>query len=62
MNSFYVDLELRKRCLKGLKERNLPGYAIGGLSGGESKVFLFFLLSFNNNYSLHSLFTYSGVG
>ncbi|KAL8144502.1 hypothetical protein V2J09_017534 [Rumex salicifolius] len=27
----------RDICVKGLVERNLPGYAIGGLAGGESK-------------------------
>lgn len=32
-----LDKELRKICCKGLTERNLPGYAIGGLSGGEEK-------------------------
>ncbi|KAH7648066.1 queunine tRNA-ribosyltransferase [Cryptosporidium bovis] len=29
--------DLRKRSLKSLIARDLPGYAIGGLSGGESK-------------------------
>lgn len=29
--------DLREKSLKSLKERNTPGYAIGGLSGGESK-------------------------
>ncbi len=32
-----LDFELRKRCLKGLISKDLPGYAIGGLAGGESK-------------------------
>jgi queuine tRNA-ribosyltransferase len=32
-----TDLELRSRCIKALVERDLPGYAIGGLSGGEDK-------------------------
>lgn len=32
-----LDPRLRKLCLDGLIERDLPGYAIGGLSGGESK-------------------------
>ncbi|GAB4861301.1 hypothetical protein Ancab_036463 [Ancistrocladus abbreviatus] len=32
-----LDPVLRDICVKGLVERNLPGYAIGGLSGGESK-------------------------
>jgi len=33
-----LDLELRKKCLEALVERDLPGYAIGGLSGGEDKM------------------------
>ncbi|UKK00808.2 queuine tRNA-ribosyltransferase [Theileria orientalis] len=33
--SVYPDL--RRVCLEELKKRNLPGYAIGGLSGGEDK-------------------------
>jgi len=32
-----LDTKLRAECIKGLVARNLPGYAIGGLSGGESK-------------------------
>ncbi|KAL2641425.1 hypothetical protein R1flu_009012 [Riccia fluitans] len=32
-----LDPKLRDQCVKGLVERNLPGYAIGGLSGGEDK-------------------------
>ncbi|OQR82818.1 queuine tRNA-ribosyltransferase [Achlya hypogyna] len=28
---------LRDRCIQGMIERNLPGYAIGGLAGGEDK-------------------------
>jgi len=32
-----LDPELRKICLRELAKRNTPGYAIGGLSGGESK-------------------------
>jgi len=32
-----LDLDLRRRCLKLMIERNTPGYAIGGLSGGEDK-------------------------
>jgi len=32
-----LDPNLRKLCAEGLVKRNLPGYAIGGLSGGESK-------------------------
>jgi len=32
-----LDERLRLICLDGLIKRNLPGYAIGGLSGGEEK-------------------------
>ncbi|KAG8057079.1 hypothetical protein GUJ93_ZPchr0002g25949 [Zizania palustris] len=32
-----VDPVLRDICVRGLVERNLPGYAIGGLAGGEDK-------------------------
>eukprot|EP01126_Amoeba_proteus_P033684 TRINITY_DN3317_c0_g1_i2.p1 TRINITY_DN3317_c0_g1~~TRINITY_DN3317_c0_g1_i2.p1 ORF type:complete len:425 (-),score=74.33 TRINITY_DN3317_c0_g1_i2:232-1506(-) len=32
-----LDPGLRNICLDGLLQRDLPGYAIGGLSGGESK-------------------------
>ena len=33
-----LDDELRDHCLSELLARDLPGYAIGGLSGGEEKV------------------------
>jgi queuine tRNA-ribosyltransferase catalytic subunit len=32
-----LDLELRKQCTKAMVERDTPGIAIGGLSGGEEK-------------------------
>jgi tRNA-guanine transglycosylase len=32
-----LDLELRKYCTNEMKKRDLPGYAIGGLAGGEKK-------------------------
>lgn len=32
-----LDTKLRQLCCEGLVEKNLPGYAIGGLSGGEAK-------------------------
>lgn len=32
-----LDPELRKRCVAAMTQRNVPGFAIGGLSGGESK-------------------------
>lgn len=32
-----LDHELRKVCLKEMIARDQPGYAIGGLSGGEEK-------------------------
>lgn len=33
-----LDTNLRKKCLEELIKRDLPGYAIGGLSGGEDKI------------------------
>lgn len=32
-----VDDELRKQCCEAMIKRNTPGYAIGGLAGGEDK-------------------------
>lgn len=32
-----LDMRLRRICCEGLVEKDLPGYAIGGLSGGEDK-------------------------
>lgn len=32
-----LDAEMRKECCEELVKRDLPGYAIGGLSGGEEK-------------------------
>ena len=32
-----LDLELRKWCIEEMIKRNQPGYAIGGLAGGETK-------------------------
>ncbi|XP_065646597.1 queuine tRNA-ribosyltransferase catalytic subunit 1 isoform X2 [Hydra vulgaris] len=32
-----LDLQLRTECIKEMVKRNMPGYAIGGLSGGEEK-------------------------
>jgi len=32
-----LDVELRKKCAEEMVKRDLPGYAIGGLSGGEAK-------------------------
>lgn len=32
-----LDLEMRKYCTQEMIKRDLPGYAIGGLAGGESK-------------------------
>lgn len=32
-----LDFRLRDICCRGLVKKNLPGYAIGGLSGGEEK-------------------------
>ena len=32
-----LDVSLRKKCIEAMVQRDLPGYAIGGLSGGEDK-------------------------
>eukprot|EP00033_Pygsuia_biforma_P002369 GCRY01002622.1.p1 GENE.GCRY01002622.1~~GCRY01002622.1.p1 ORF type:complete len:415 (-),score=114.88 GCRY01002622.1:461-1705(-) len=32
-----LDLELRKECVAAMTQRDVPGFAIGGLSGGEDK-------------------------
>lgn len=32
-----LDADLRRRCIEAMLTRDLPGWAIGGLSGGESK-------------------------
>lgn len=32
-----TDLEMRKKCCADMVERNTPGYAIGGMAGGEDK-------------------------
>lgn len=32
-----LDVELRRACIDAMVQRDLPGYAIGGLSGGEDK-------------------------
>ena len=32
-----LDLALRDRCIEAMVQRDTPGYAIGGLSGGEAK-------------------------
>lgn len=32
-----TDLNMRSKCIKEMVSRNMPGYAIGGLSGGEDK-------------------------
>jgi queuine tRNA-ribosyltransferase len=32
-----LDMDLRRRCLAEMIKRDTPGYAIGGLSGGEEK-------------------------
>ncbi|RIA92226.1 queuine tRNA-ribosyltransferase [Glomus cerebriforme] len=32
-----LDIDLRKKCIEEMVKRDTPGYAIGGLSGGEEK-------------------------
>ncbi len=43
-----LNAELRVRCVEEMLKRadKIPGFAIGGLSGGESKVFFFVFFSF----------------
>lgn len=38
---------MRERCLAAMVERNLPGYAIGGLAGGEDKDFFWRVVAHN---------------
>jgi tRNA-guanine family transglycosylase len=33
-----LDLELRRECCEEMVKRDTPGIAVGGLSGGESKI------------------------
>lgn len=33
-----LDKDLRKKCAEELLKRDVRGFAVGGLSGGESKV------------------------
>jgi len=40
-----TDLDLRLRCLDGLAAMNFPGYAVGGLSVGESPIAMAALLA-----------------
>lgn len=32
-----LDVDLRRQCVEAMAARDTPGYAIGGLSGGEDK-------------------------
>jgi queuine tRNA-ribosyltransferase len=32
-----LDVDLRKKCIEEMVKRDTPGYAVGGLSGGEEK-------------------------
>jgi len=32
-----LSVERRRYCIEQMRERDLPGYAVGGLSGGEDK-------------------------
>ncbi len=41
-----LDFDLRRKCVEGMIKMDLPGYAIGGLAGGESKVHPFFYILF----------------
>lgn len=41
-----LDLDLRQRCIDEMVKRDLPGHAIGGLSGGEDKAQFWRLVKF----------------
>lgn len=49
-----LDKELRERCIKALVERDANGYAIGGLSGGEEKVYFCEPVSILRDSTIHS--------
>lgn len=44
-----LDEKLRQRCAEALIEKNAPGYAIGGLSGGEEKTSFVRTVNFTAN-------------
>lgn len=41
-----IDLDLRKRCLDGMVQKDANGFAIGGLAGGEAKTDFFKVVRF----------------
>ena len=58
-----LDLELRKYCTEEMIKRDLPGYAIGGLAGGEGKEDFWKVVNQCTNYlPIHKPRYLMGVG
>ncbi|XP_013880526.1 queuine tRNA-ribosyltransferase catalytic subunit 1 isoform X2 [Austrofundulus limnaeus] len=45
-----LDAELRKACLNEMTQRDVPGFAIGGLSGGEEKDDFWKMVTLSTNH------------
>ncbi|XP_046547665.1 queuine tRNA-ribosyltransferase catalytic subunit 1-like [Haliotis rubra] len=45
-----LDRELRIKCAKELTKRDVPGFAIGGLSGGEEKTYFWKMVDVSTDY------------
>ncbi|XP_043940410.1 queuine tRNA-ribosyltransferase catalytic subunit 1 isoform X3 [Protopterus annectens] len=45
-----LDSELRKKCLEEMTKRDVPGFAIGGLSGGEEKDQFWRMVTLSTDY------------
>lgn len=45
-----LDPVLRKKCIEEMIKRDLPGYAIGGLSGGEEKDQFWRMVTLSTDY------------
>ncbi|KAM4678264.1 LOW QUALITY PROTEIN: queuine tRNA-ribosyltransferase catalytic subunit 1 [Discoglossus pictus] len=45
-----LDSELRKKCLMEMTKRDVPGFAIGGLSGGEEKDHFWKMVTLSTDY------------
>ncbi|XP_067662656.1 queuine tRNA-ribosyltransferase catalytic subunit 1-like [Haliotis asinina] len=45
-----LDRELRIKCAKELIKRDVPGFAIGGLSGGEEKTYFWKMVDVSTDY------------
>ncbi|GBB95501.1 hypothetical protein RclHR1_02550013 [Rhizophagus clarus] len=44
-----LNIDLRKKCIEEMVKRDTPGYAIGGLSGGEEKDIFWKIVSFSTD-------------